>query len=74
MLPSIRGRLRRLLLPAVRRALSTMKYIGAIDQVPPRAAVLIQGTSSTRFIIFNQIGKPVAAHQVELTQIQPHPG
>lgn len=39
-------------------------YIGAIDQ----------GTTSTRFLIFNQKGVPVASHQVEFKQIYPHPG
>ena len=40
------------------------KYIGAIDQ----------GTTSTRFIIFNHNGEPVASHQLEHRQIFPAPG
>ena len=40
------------------------KYIGAIDQ----------GTTSTRFIIFDHKGKVVAVHQKEHKQIYPKPG
>lgn len=39
-------------------------FIGAIDQ----------GTTSTRFIIFNPKGEVVAQHQFEFEQIYPHPG
>lgn len=39
-------------------------FVGSIDQ----------GTTSTRFLIFNRAGEPVASHQVEFTQIYPHPG
>ncbi|KAF2749707.1 glycerol kinase [Sporormia fimetaria CBS 119925] len=39
-------------------------YIGSIDQ----------GTTSTRFIIFDGLGQPVAQHQLEFTQNYPHPG
>jgi glycerol kinase len=39
-------------------------YIGAIDQ----------GTTSTRFIVFNRSGATVAAAQQEHEQIYPHPG
>ncbi|KUJ13576.1 putative glycerol kinase [Mollisia scopiformis] len=39
-------------------------YIGSIDQ----------GTTSTRFLIFNRDGEPVASHQVEFKQYYPHPG
>ncbi|KAJ5467029.1 Glycerol kinase [Penicillium sp. IBT 31633x] len=39
-------------------------FVGSIDQ----------GTTSTRFLIFNREGEPVASHQVEFTQIYPHPG
>lgn len=38
-------------------------YLGAIDQ----------GTTSTRFILFNQKGEPVSSHQIELTQHFPAP-
>ncbi len=41
-----------------------MKYLGAVDQ----------GTTSTRFIIFDQGGAIVASHQLEHTQIFPQPG
>ncbi|MGC8765351.1 MAG: glycerol kinase GlpK [Brevinematia bacterium] len=40
------------------------KYVGAIDQ----------GTTSTRFIIFNKNGKIISSHQIEHTQIYPQPG
>ena len=39
-------------------------YVGAIDQ----------GTTSTRFIIFDQSGRLVASAQKEHEQIYPHPG
>jgi glycerol kinase len=39
-------------------------FIGAIDQ----------GTTSTRFIIFDGVGHPVAQHQIEFTQHYPHSG
>ncbi|MGH8189325.1 MAG: FGGY family carbohydrate kinase, partial [Steroidobacteraceae bacterium] len=40
------------------------KYIGAIDQ----------GTTSTRFIVFDQGGNIVALAQKEHAQIYPQPG
>lgn len=39
-------------------------YIGSVDQ----------GTTSTRFLIFNGLGTPVASHQIEFKQLYPHPG
>ncbi|KAG4434445.1 hypothetical protein IFR05_010085 [Cadophora sp. M221] len=39
-------------------------YVGSIDQ----------GTTSTRFLIFNREGEPVASHQVEFKQYYPQPG
>lgn len=39
-------------------------YIGSIDQ----------GTTSSRFIIFDGMGVPVASHQVEFTQRYPESG
>ncbi|KAJ5661857.1 uncharacterized protein N7477_009473 [Penicillium maclennaniae] len=39
-------------------------FIGSIDQ----------GTTSTRFLIFNRDGEPVASHQVEFPQIYPNSG
>lgn len=41
-----------------------MAYIGSLDQ----------GTSSTRFIVFDESGKIVGQHQLEHTQILPAPG
>ena len=41
-----------------------MQYLGAVDQ----------GTTSTRFIIFDQGGAIVASHQIEHQQIFPQPG
>jgi glycerol kinase len=41
-----------------------VKYAGAVDQ----------GTTSTRFLIFDQTGKPVACAQKEHEQIYPAPG
>lgn len=39
-------------------------FIGSIDQ----------GTTSTRFLIFDGTGTPVASHQMEFKQMYPHPG
>jgi glycerol kinase len=39
-------------------------FIGSIDQ----------GTTSTRFIIFDGVGHPIAQHQIEFTQHYPHSG
>lgn len=39
-------------------------FVGSIDQ----------GTTSTRFLIFNKLGEPVASKQIEFKQIYPHPG
>lgn len=39
-------------------------YIGAIDA----------GTTSSRFLIFDGVGKPVASHQIEFEQKYPKPG
>lgn len=39
-------------------------FVGAIDQ----------GTTSSRFLIFNKDGEPVASHQIEFKQIYPQPG
>ena len=41
-----------------------MRYIGSLDQ----------GTSSTRFIIFDHVGRIVGQHQLEHRQILPSPG
>lgn len=41
-----------------------MKYIGAIDQ----------GTTSTRFIVFDDAGHPVGSDQLEHRQVFPQPG
>ena len=43
---------------------SAAKYVGALDQ----------GTSSTRFVIFDQSGEVVALSQKEHTQYYPQPG
>jgi len=39
-------------------------FVGSIDQ----------GTTSSRFIIFNGEGEPVASHQIELENKYPEPG
>lgn len=39
-------------------------FVGAIDQ----------GTTSSRFLIFNNSGEVVVTHQLEFTQIYPQPG
>ncbi|CAN8104521.1 unnamed protein product [Discula destructiva] len=43
---------------------SDSSFIGAIDQ----------GTTSSRFLIFNNYGEVVVTHQLEFTQIYPHSG
>lgn len=45
-------------------SMPSAKYIGAIDQ----------GTTSTRFIIFDRAGHIAASHQLEFTQHYPQPG
>jgi glycerol kinase len=40
------------------------KYIGALDQ----------GTTSTRFILFNHHGNPIASSRLEHQQYYPKPG
>lgn len=39
-------------------------FVGSIDQ----------GTTSSRFLIFDTKGEPVAVHQEEFSQIYPNPG
>ena len=39
-------------------------FVGSIDQ----------GTTSSRLLIFDKAGEPVALHQEEFSQIYPHPG
>ena len=39
-------------------------FVGSIDN----------GTTSSRFLIFDTKGNPVASHQVEFKQMYPHPG
>jgi glycerol kinase len=39
-------------------------FVGAIDQ----------GTTSTRFILYDHAAKPVVSHQLEFTQIYPQAG
>lgn len=45
-------------------AASDEVFVGSIDQ----------GTTSTRFLIFDKRGEPVAIHQEEFSQIYPNPG
>ena len=42
----------------------TETFVGSIDQ----------GTTSSRFLIFDKAGEPVAVHQEEFSQIYPNPG
>lgn len=44
--------------------MTAKQYVGAIDQ----------GTTSTRFVVFDKTGATVAGHQVEHRQIYPEPG
>jgi hypothetical protein len=40
------------------------EFVGAIDQ----------GTTSSRFLIFNRDGQPISSHQIEFKQIYPQSG
>ncbi|NIM94940.1 MAG: glycerol kinase GlpK [Anaerolineales bacterium] len=42
--------------------------------MPPYSAAIDQGTTSTRFMIFNHHGEIVSSHQLEHEQIYPAPG
>jgi len=44
--------------------MSTARYVGAVDQ----------GTTSTRFMVFDRGGNEIARHQLEHQQIMPQPG
>ncbi|KAJ3280267.1 hypothetical protein HK104_000783 [Borealophlyctis nickersoniae] len=44
------------------------------DHTPPYVAAIDQGTSSSRFMVFDKNGKIVVSHQVEFDQILPSPG
>src|SRR5829696_1094084 len=46
------------------RGLEMKRYVGAVDQ----------GTTSTRFMVFDRNGQEIARHQVEHDQILPKPG
>src|SRR4051812_23320227 len=45
-------------------SMSTARYVGAVDQ----------GTTSTRFMVFDRGGNEIARHQLEHQQIMPQPG
>lgn len=59
-----------------RRFLNTpsAKLIRKDQTMPPFVGAIDQGTTSSRFIIFDTQGAPVAQHQIEFKQIYPHPG
>ena len=44
------------------------------DQAETFVAAIDQGTTSTRFIIYDRHRRPVVSHQVEFTQIYPEAG
>lgn len=44
------------------------------DQAETFVAAIDQGTTSTRFIIYDRHRRPVGSHQVEFTQIYPEAG
>ena len=46
------------------KEIAVADFVGAIDQ----------GTTSTRFMVFDHSGAEVARHQLEHTQIMPRPG
>lgn len=51
-------------IPALDEAKLKKIFIGSVDQ----------GTTSTRFLIFDGTGTPVASHQIEFKQMYPRPG
>lgn len=59
-----------------RRFLDTpsAKLVSKETVMPPFVGAIDQGTTSSRFIIFDTQGAPVAQHQIEFKQIYPHPG
>src|SRR5579863_302207 len=50
--------------PPKRGRRSVAEFVGAVDQ----------GTTSTRFMVFDHSGAEVARHQLEHTQVLPRPG
>lgn len=65
--------------PCMHRLESVTKQLGnTISTMAPQQEQFIgsidQGTTSTRFLIFNTSGEPVATHQIEFKQIYPQPG
>jgi len=52
----------------------TYKILATLQTMPPFVGAIDQGTTSSRFIIFDTQGSPVAQHQIEFNQIYPKPG
>ncbi|KAJ9132236.1 Glycerol kinase [Pleurostoma richardsiae] len=48
--------------------------MGSLAAAPVFVGAIDQGTTSSRFLIFNEHGEPVVSHQLEFTQYYPHPG
>ena len=52
--------------------------VGETPKIDPKNEVFVgsidQGTTSSRFLIFDKNGEPVAVHQEEFKQIYPNPG
>ena len=52
--------------------------VGESKKMDPKDEVFVgsidQGTTSSRFLIFDKAGEPVAVHQEEFKQIYPNPG
>ena len=53
-------------------SLSHVTKMGSVDQT--FVGSIDQGTTSSRFLIFNTNGEPIASHQIEFKQIYPQPG
>src|SRR4051812_45417409 len=51
-------------IPGLGSSMSSARYVGAVDQ----------GTTSTRFMVFDRGGNEIARHQLEHQQIMPQPG
>jgi glycerol kinase len=57
-----------------RKKLSESVSDNADDDVSELIGAIDQGTTSSRFLIFNRAGEPIASHQIEFKQIYPNSG
>jgi glycerol kinase len=53
---------------------ATASHLAALDSNSEFIGAIDQGTTSSRFLIFDKEGQPVASHQIEFKQIYPNSG